>query len=357
MKKQRPSLLLCLLLLSGALAGLLACSKNEEAPQPPGDKTRFSAVLDSVTAVYNAAREGAKPGTYAVGSKATLKTTLDLAATVKNDPSLPQLTVNIALANLRRAAVAFGSSLIQEVSVANLVAQWKFSGNADDATANGHNGVLRSGPNGPGPAPGDGGTLPGLVANRFGQAGQAYEFKNGAYIEVPYQAALNPQALTISLWCKRFDSNADNYLVSLNRWNGYKLQLQSAGKPFLTVTTTATTADRDDGAGIVALTTWTHVVASYADGSMKFYLNGVLIKTYTDVAGPLKTVPQPVSLCIGQQLAKDIYNSPPTGGQAKDYFQYYGAAYFNGQLDDIRFYNRVLTDAEVTSIYTIESTL
>jgi hypothetical protein len=355
MKKHKLYLLSVLLLL-GALAGLSACSKTEQMPLIPGDKTKFNVVLDSMTTVYNAAVEGSKPGTYAVGSKAALKTTLDLANTVKNDPSLPQLTVNIALVNLRRAASAFNSSLIREVSVANLVAQWKFSGNADDATANANNGVLRSGPNGPGTAPGDGGTLPVLVADRFGRAGQAYEFKNSAYIEVPYKAALNPQALTLSVWCKRFDNNADNYLVSLNRWNGYKFQLQGAGKPFLTVTTTSTTADRDDGAGVVPVNTWTHVVASYVDGTMKFYINGALIMTYTDVAGPLKTVPQPVPLCIGQQLPKAIYNSAPTGGQAADYFAYYGAAFFNGQLDDIRLYNRALTDAEVTSIYTIENT-
>ena len=349
--------LLFVWLLLGALAGLAACSKNDEPPpQVAGDKTKFNAVLDSVTTVYNASVEGSKPGTYAVGSKATLKTTLDLANVAKNDASLTQLAVNSALANLRRAAVAFRNSFIQEVSVANLVAQWKFSGNANDATPNGNNGTLKSGLSGPGTAPIDGGTLPVLVADRFGQANQAYEFKNSAYIEVPYKATLNPQALTISLWCKRFDSNADNYLVSLNRWNGYKFQLQGAGKPFLTVTTTSTIADRDADAGIVPLNTWTHVVASYVDGTMKFYINGALQKPYSNVAGPLKTVPQPVPLCIGQQLPKDIYNSVPTAGQAASYFTYYGAGFFNGQLDEIRLYNRALTDAEVTSIYTIEST-
>lgn len=70
----------------------------------------------------------------------------------------------------------------------------------------------------------------------------------------------------------------------------------------------------------------------------------------------LKAAPQNVNLAIGQQLPKDVYNSTPTAGQAADYFKYYSAAYFKGRLDDIRLYNKALSDAEVTSIYTIEST-
>ena len=42
---------------------------------------------------------------------------------------------------------------------------------------------------------------------------------------------------------------------------------------------------------------------------------------------------------------------------AADYFQYYNPAYCKGQMDDIRIYNRALTDAEVQSIFTIENTL
>ncbi|MVN77505.1 hypothetical protein GO988_14310 [Hymenobacter sp. HMF4947] len=355
MKSSKFYALVLSVLLLGALTFASSCSKNDDnAPVGNVDKAKLTALIDSATVGYNAAVEGNKPGNYAPGSKAALKTALDLSTATKNDASYNQAQVNAATANLRRAVVAFKSALIQEVSVANLVAQWKFSGNANDATANANNGKLSSGPIGPGTAPGDGGTLPVLVADRFGQAGQAYEFTNGAYIEVPYKAALNPQALTMSLWCKRFDSNSDNYMLSLNRWTGYKFQLQGAGKPFLTISTTSAIADKDADSGIVPVNVWTHVAVSYADGNMRFYINGALVKTYTDVKGPLLTVPQPVALCIGQQLPKNIYNSTPTGGQATGYFDYYGPAYFKGQLDEIRLYNRVLTDAEVQSIYTIE---
>ena len=357
MKKTNFYVLLLSALLVGLTAVFSACSKKDDStPQVLVDKTKLSSVIDSVNTIYSAAVEGTKPGTYAVGSKATLKTSLDLATATKADAAATQASVNTAVANLRRAAAAFQNSLIQEVSVANLVAQYKFNGNANDATANGNNGTLKTGPTGPATAPGDGGQLPVLAADRFGNANQAYEFSNGAYIEVPYKAALNPQAITVSAWVYRFDNNANNYIVSLNRWNSYKFQLQDFGKPFLTVTTTKGTTDKDDDSGIVALNTWTQVTSSYVDGTMKFYINGKLIKTYTDVTGAMSAAPQNVNLAIGQQLPKDVYNSVPTGGQAATYFQYYSAAYYKGRLDDIRIYNRALSDAEVGSIYTIEST-
>lgn len=365
MKKQQFYLFLLALLLFGAAAAVSSCSKTEDsAPVVNADKARLTAVIDSVNAVSTAAVEGTKPGNYAVGSKATLKTAIDLATATKNDAGASQAAVNTAVSSLRRAAVTFNTSLIQEVSAANLVAQWKFAGNANDATANGNNGTLQTGPAGPAPTfpavPAAGTTQPVLVADRFGRAGQAYEFLGGAYIEVPYRLALNPQAMTISAWVKPIDSNPDNYIVSVNRWTGYKFQLQSDRKPFLTVTTTNTAnpiSDRDAASGIVAANAWSHVVTSYVDGTMKFYINGALVKTWTDVTGSIRAVSQQVNLCIGQQLPKNIYNSVPTAGQARDYFQYYSPAHFKGQMDDIRLYNRALTDAEVQSIYTIENTL
>ena len=366
MKSQKFYLFMLSLLLFGAITTMSSCSKSNDTATPTvnADKTQLTALIDSVNLGYTAAVEGTKPGTYATGSKATLKTSIDLSTTTKNDGGASQAAVNTAVANLRRAVVVFKNSLIQEVSAANLMAQWKFAGNANDATANANNGVLKTGPVGAPPtfpaAPTDGGTLPILVADRFGRAGQAYEFANGAYIEVPYKLALNPQAITISVWVKPIDSNPDNYLVSMNRWTGYKFQLQGDRKPFLTVSTTNTASpisDRDAASGIVATNTWTHVTSSYVDGTMKFYINGAPVKTWTDVSGSMKAVAQQVNLCIGQQLPKNIYNSAPTAGQPADYFQYYGPAYFKGQIDDIRIYNRALSDAEVQSIYTIESTL
>jgi len=56
---------------------------------------------------------------------------------------------------------------------------------------------------------------------------------------------------------------------------------------------------------------------------------------------------------FGNELPKGAYNL--TDSSDPNYF--YGASYFIGSLDDIRFYNTALTDAEVLSIYTNEKSL
>jgi len=75
--------------------------------------------------------------------------------------------------------------------------------------------------------------VPQGVPDRFGRANMAYDFNNAATVEVPYSSSLNPQSFTISLWIKRHTTNSNNYMLSLNRWNGFKFQLQSNNFLFL----------------------------------------------------------------------------------------------------------------------------
>ncbi len=326
-----------------------SCKKDNNSVDYNSDKAQLTKTIDSLTQIYSAAVEGNKPGNYATGSKASLKAVLDAAAPVTSG-QYTQQDVNNTVANILRAAQSFNSKVIQEVSVENLVAQWKFNGDASDSTGHGHNGILKSGL--VGPAPGmDGGALPLAVADRFGRPGMAYDFNNGGYIEVPYDQALNPKEFTFSLWIKRYTSYCDNYILSLNRWNGYKFQLQCSDFAFLTFHADNGYHDVDDNPGVVPLNIWTQVAVSYTDGAMKFYINGTLVKN-ANITGSPSTLADPIPLAIGQQLPKTIYNSAADGS-----YDYYGAAYFHGAMDDIRIYNRALTDAEVLSIYTIEKDL
>ncbi|HEY4335252.1 MAG TPA: LamG domain-containing protein [Puia sp.] len=337
------------------LAGAAACKKNNNTPASyVTNKTPLQAAIDSLTIVYNNAREGAKPGDYAVGAKGTLDTAILLAKQVAASTAFTQQQVNNALNNLLKEAAQFSSQLLQEVSVANLVAFWKFNGNTLDSSGNGHNGTRITGLTGSSAMTAvDGATLPVLVPDRFGRANMAYDFNNGATVEVPYSTALNPQSFTICLWLKRHTTNAGNYMFSLNRWNGYKFQLQGNNFPFLTVNTTTGDHDQDDNPGTIsAVDVWTHVAVSYTNGTMKFYIQGQLVKTAVVTGVPL-TLKTPVNLAIGNELPKEEYNL--TNSADPNYF--YGASFFIGSLDEIRFYNTVLTDAEVLSIFTDENSL
>ena len=351
MRKQ--NIILLLVLLAVGFIIIPSCKKDSTTNQGAADKTALNSLIDSVSGILNATAEGNKPGEYSVGSKEVLDSTLQLAKTVTADNSFTQQQIDNAKDNLNRAVTTFNSHLIQEVSVANLVAFWKFNGNTIDSSGNGHDGALKTGYVGASAATAtDGGTLPKLVADRFGRANMAYDFNNAATVEVPYSTTLNAQSFTISLWIKRHGTNSNNYMFSLNRYNGYKFQLQSNNFLFLTFRADNGYHDVDDNPGIIPDETWTHAAVSYTNGTMKFYINGALVKS-ADVSGVPLTLDEPVNLAIGNELPKDVYsitdpNSP---------YAFYGANYFIGSLDDIRFYNTALSDAEVLSIYTIEESL
>lgn len=353
--KKFKSLVTVITMIIAVIAILPSC-KKDKVVTPPADVTQLSSALTAANTLYTSSTEGSKPGNYSVGSKAALKTSIDLATAVSTGGTTDAAVVTNAIANLNQAVLSFQTKLIQEVSVANLVAQWKFDGNANDASINANNGTLKSGWIGASAAVAAlGTTVPVLVADRFAQADKAYTFANGAYIEVPYKSALNPAAMSISLWVKRNGTNENNIMVAVNRWWGYKFQLQSANKVFATVQTTTGIFDRDSEGGIVADATWTHVAFTYVDGTMKFYINGVVqTTTWVQPTGAVKALAAPMALTIGQQYPASI---PVTTLTDKSDDYYWAPSYFIGAMDDIRIYNKALTDAEILSIYTIESTL
>ena len=336
-----------------ALSLVFACKKNQQTLDYNSDKSRLSHLTDSLTQVYNTTVEGNKPGDYSTGARESLKAALDLAAQVESG-KFTQESVNNAYNNLLLAGQQFNTKLIQEVSAEYLVAFWKFSGNVVDSSGHGHDGMLKTGYVGGSAATAtDGGTLPQLTADRFGRANMAYSFSNGALVEVPYSTELNPPAFTISLWANMTANTSGSYMISMDRWNGYKFNLNGTAVPFLTVSVPTTIYDRDAGAVNVSPNTWTHLAVSYTDGTMKFYVNGDLKKTWTNTPGSALTLSSPIDLSIGNEMPRQYYNLSDNSNP--NYF--WGASYFIGSLDDIRIYNTTLTDAEVLSIYTIEKDL
>jgi hypothetical protein len=327
-----------------------SCKKSNSSPNYNANKTALGLQIDSANALYSAAVEGKQAGDYTVGSKAVLKQAIDLANGVKSG-TFTQQQVNNATANLVRAEGAFQTNLIQEISPENLVAYWKFDGDAADATGNGHNGALKTNYVGTSSTTAtDGGTMPILTTDRYGNPNSAYFFNNGAYIEVPYDPSLYPGSFTISCWVKPQTTSNGNYIFSIDRWNGFKFQLQGNNFPFLTVSTTSGIHDVDDNPGSVNTGAWSQLVVTFTNGAINFYINGKLAKMVA-ISGDL-VAPKPiVDLCIGNELPKSAYNFTDTNNP--DYF--WGASYFMGAIDDVRLYNKVLSATEVNSLYVMES--
>ncbi len=342
----------------GLLVTVFYACKNDEDTTPPLVKTALNARITSADSLYNASKEGTSVGSYLAGSKATFQTAISAAKTVVNDAASTQTSIDNATVNLGKAVEAFNAQKVAEIAPANLVAYFKFNGNANDASGKNNNGTLKTGtaPASAAPFKGWGGGVPTLTADRFGVANMAYKFQRGGHIEVPYNSALNPgKEITISLWAKLDSSRADNYLVALNRWNGYKFQLQSANKFFFTVKTNKPGIfDKDDETFTAEVGKWYQATVTYKSGEMNFYVAGTLVKSWTDVTGDPVAVKSSINLVIGADLPASLYQSNENPDADGNNFNGPWGGYFAGDLDDVRIYNVALSAAQVKSIYDAE---
>jgi hypothetical protein len=256
-----------------------------------------------------------------------------------------------AAANLNAATNTYKGAYISEIAAANLIAYWKFNGNANDSSGNGHNGVVT-----PGHAFFGAGT-PSLTMDRFVNANKAYHFDHGGNIEVPYALALDPQQMSISLWIRqdtagRTINPANCYMIAMNRWNGWKFQTQPF-LPFFTVKTDSAIYDRDDaGTAIHPGTTWYHLVVTFKPGEEVFYINGSPVKTWTNVPGTPHPQATPINITIGSDLPVSKYLTvDATGNFLVDY-----GGFWTGDMDDVMFYNVALTGPQALSIYNNQNT-
>jgi hypothetical protein len=357
-------------LLSAAIVLLIAwafvaCSKKDSTP--PVVKTDLTASITTANALVISTHEGVAAGDYLRGSQAPLIAAIAQAQVVVDNTAATQVQVNAAIANLAAALATYASNLVTAIDPTNLVGQWTFDeitspavdAVVKDYSGNGRNGALKEGH-----VHWAGGGVATLAADRYTRAGKALHFDKGQNVEVPYNTALNPAAaISISLWFKsdvEATVYADQYMVAMNRWNGYKLQTQSTPRMFFTARVVKPAGDTtyynyDQHDGTLVQGTWYHAVVTFGGGHEVFYINGV--KIYDWGAVPAEAVPgnivslagKPVNLTFGQDLPTSKYSTD----SASPYYVNWGG-YFHGTMDEIRIYKSVLTQAQVTSIYNLE---
>ncbi len=354
MKKFKFLYFLMMILMAGSLLTFTACDDDDDDdPIDQVDKAELATKIQEAEALIENTVEGTAEGQYTPGSKAELQETIDLAREVHDDPDATQSQVDNAVIALNTAIQTYNSREVVPIAQDELVGHWTFDEGegtqASDYSGNSFHGTLTTG------HPFWGAGTPEWTEDRYGNANQALYFDQGANVEVPYNAQLNPsQAITISLWMKpdMFDDPpANNYMVSLNRWNGYKLQLQDAPKVFFTIRAGEEVYhDRDNESPEINLGEWYHVAVTFQDGEMAFYLDGTLIKLWDNTPGTPYQLASPVNLTIGQDLPTDVY----TTIQDDPFFVDWGG-YFRGVLDEVRIFNTALSEAQIQSIYELEA--
>ncbi len=216
-------------------------------------------------------------------------------------------------------------NVYSQVPTNGLVAYYPFSGNANDASGNGRNGTISGGVT--------------ATADRYGNEGQAYSFNgtNGNITVTNWNLLTGNSARTISVWFKTAPKSTQQYFLSWGSTNNATNTgsiLGIAADPSVTYHFLGFFGINNDlsllNADQYFDNRW-HLMSFTYDGNiMNLYLDGVSQSTKTN--SPLNTGSS--NLIIGS------------------YHQ--NSNYFNGQLDEVRIYNRALTAAEVQQMYISE---
>ena len=202
-----------------------------------------------------------------------------------------------------------------------LVGYWTFDGNANDATKNRNNGALH------------GVTQ---TEDRYGNANKAYRFNGSSYIEVPHAETLNmTHAITMTAWIKPHNWWNNDWIVVVHKGDRRRCNYQ----PSMTINNAVFLSWHD---GIIGrgsqlgleLNKWQQVALTYESSkSLCFYRNGVLIGTW--------------------QFAKDL--RPNNGSLLIGCDPVGRAEYFIGDMDDVRLFNRALSEKEINELYKAEA--
>lgn len=196
-----------------------------------------------------------------------------------------------------------------------LVAYYPFNGNANDESGNGINGTV---------------TGATLSSDRFGIINKAYYF-DGINDGINYGAVTIPiNNFSASLWFNpKAYENSDELLYNSDGSSGFNIYLQSGYViRFIIVASSSSSNNISLDLGSTTLNRWNNVVVTSENGVIKIFINGVLRATQTGVGG---------------------VNSLNTLHSGYDYGV--NSYFFNGYLDDIRMFNRILSESEITSLY------
>ena len=200
-----------------------------------------------------------------------------------------------------------------------LVAYYPFNGNANDESGNGHHGVNLG---------------PELTIDRFGRVNNAYHFDGlDDYIDIG--SWVYGGRITFSLWIKK-EISRNNFERFIDLSNGTSLDNYT---DYIILGSTDVPYECFFGLGYpyeiraydyIQYNEWIHVVASVdANGTMKLYKNGQLFQQNVGfIPSILSRQNQFLGKCL---LPVDRY--------------------YKGSLDDIRFYNRSLTENEIQALY------
>ena len=213
-----------------------------------------------------------------------------------------------------------------------LVGYWPFSGNANDISGNDNNGTN------------NGATL---ITDRFGNTNSAYSFDGiNDFIQAPNYASNS--SFTVSCWVNMSTYNLNslgsndfiffaNHSGTNNSSRNFMLGYRNFGNEngfssYIFNSTGAQLGGYATNQTPPSVNSWHHLVSVFENGTyIKMYLDGVLFYNQTSNVPTQSNMPSlPLFFGIGVATQFD---------------------FLEGKLDDVGFWNRALTETEITNLY------
>jgi type II secretory pathway pseudopilin PulG len=158
------------------------------------------------------------------------------------------------------------------------------------------------------------------------------------YVKVPSTSLLNASSLTIALWAKADEITGHNYILEKGNPSQFGISLENGQNHgelefFLDDSGTCNNKTKSfEGNVILTTNVWNFIAVTFDDPSnvLRIYVNGQLDKQYV------------YSGCVPINNGDLMIGRKVTGSQGYEY---------GGLMDNVSFYNRALTSAEILTIY------
>lgn len=221
------------------------------------------------------------------------------------------------------------SSLVDaQIPTNGLIAYYPFTGNANDLSGNSNNGTV------------NGATL---TTDRFSNANSAYHFNGSSnYISVNNSATFPQTAISICYWLNRgghVPTNKENYISKEQAFQSYQMQNSHLQSGFYSGTP-GVWSQYDSHYTLANNSNWvfytftfdntTHIASTYINGVLDTFL------LETDPNFIVKVSSNP--MYIGRNGSASVW-------------------YINGDMDDIRIYNRAIDPCEVSQLFYENATM
>ncbi len=284
--------------------------------------TDFIVIDSSNTSLYLTPKEGSEfasyvddplPVSFTVTTDSTSSVSLQVVSADLGDAD------DYGYANFTFEIVGDGTTLED-----GLVAYYPFNGNLYDATSNGHDGTNY-------------GVI--FAEDIEGDSNSAIYFDGSAYFSVSSDSQLNFDTtdFSVSLWVKTLATSTQmifqkggldkeddpQYWFRLNGFNGYIAFLTGNGNPPSDIAVY--------NGSRLGTATWHHLVCSRSTDSLLVYLDNQIITATTST---YQNVDNTQDLKFGLQITNGGNYNP-----------------FYGYMDEIRIYNRALSEDEIEELY------